>query len=274
MSQRSTRRAARGDSSSDQSHLADRPASTSLRRNKEHSPDADSDTDRDDDEQASSRRARDVEQGGGGGGRRWAMQSLPAARPGGAGQDPEPLVRASKKTSSSQVRPLPLSPRSHTETNPACPLDPQAQGRYAPIAQGDPAASSRTAGAGTSDHSDLEHSPPYSDDDGPHSHSPGESDVEKQAPSSRRLGSKKGKRAPAAANGDGHGDDGEVKGGMTKKRWLLVGGGAILILVLVRSFLFIPDFELRLTLSRQQAIAVIAVYMVRSSASLACTTVA
>ena len=109
MSQRSTRRAARGDSSSDQSHLADRPASTSLRRNKEHSPDADSDTDRDDDEQASSRRARDVEQGGGGGGRRWAMQSLPAARPGGAGQDPEPLVRASKKTSSSQVRPLPLS---------------------------------------------------------------------------------------------------------------------------------------------------------------------
>lgn len=61
---------------------------------------------------------------------------------------------------------------------------------------------------------------------------------------------------------------------MTKKRWLLVGGGAILILVLVRSFLFLPDFELRLTLSRQQAIAVIAVYMVRSSASLACTTVA
>ncbi|GAA5836309.1 hypothetical protein JCM9279_000351 [Rhodotorula babjevae] len=210
MSRRSTRRALRSDSSSDQSHLDNDAGSTSSRRPEPHSPETetDSDGDNDDYEQAGSRRARDLEQGGGGG-RRWAMQSLPPTRRGGAGQDPESLVRASKKTSSSQ-----------------------AQGRYAPIAQGDPAASSRNAGAGTSDYSDLEHSPPYSEDgDGPHSQSPGESDVEKQAPSTRRSGSKKGKRAAAAA---ASGDDGdEPKGGMTKKRWLLIGGGAVLILVII-----------------------------------------
>ncbi|GAA5892641.1 hypothetical protein JCM8208_005872 [Rhodotorula glutinis] len=203
---RSARRTVSSGSSSDQSRLDDNPPSTSSRR---HQPQAsDSSNDENEYEHDSSRKAWHVEQGGGGG-RRWAMQSLPATRRGGAGQDPEPLVRASKKATSSQ-----------------------AQGRYAPVAQGDPAASSRNTGARTSDYSDLEHSPPYGDDDeGPHSQLPSESDVEKKPSSSRSKKPKSSKRAAAAGAG---GDDGdEPKGGMSKKRWLLVGGGVLLILIII-----------------------------------------
>ncbi|GAA5945277.1 hypothetical protein JCM3775_007419 [Rhodotorula graminis] len=204
MPRRSTRAASSG-SSSNQSRLDDHALSASSRRVKAHA--LDGDTDSDDHEEPRSRKGWDVEQGGGGG-RTWAMRSLPPTRRGGAGQDPEPLVRASKKASSSR-----------------------AQGRYAPVSQGE-SASSRNVGAGTSDYSDLEHSPPYSDDGGvPHQHSPDESDAEKDPSSSRSNKAKSSKRATAAVAADGDGD--EPKGGMTKKRWLLVGGGAVLILIII-----------------------------------------
>ncbi|BGP42399.1 hypothetical protein JCM10450v2_006493 [Rhodotorula kratochvilovae] len=215
MPSRSSRRSARrADSSDELGHLDSPPRSA-------HAPPADSSSESsssdEDDAALDARKAWDVEQGYGTGEKRWEMRSLPAGRAGmgmgGAapGDAPEPGVRASTKAPGSR-----------------------AQGSYAPVAQADP--SSRSAqrgsggsGGGAAGYSDPEQSPPYSDSEG-EQRSPPPSGSEDEKPRSGRS-SRSGKKQGAATAGDPA--DEQPKGGMTRKRWIIIGVLAALIVTII-----------------------------------------